>query len=190
MKKRTWAAKLAAMAMSMILAASLTAPAMAASSGTQTNPTTNVTGTYEGSGGAVYSYSYSWGSMKFTYQAGSGTWDPDTHTVKAGSGSGTPTWTCAAGANHIKVINHSNRDVTATLTFEAKKAGFKGAFSELDSTQGYTTMSFDILSAVGTAYDAAPSHTVRFSPTTDSAGLSEGETDVVLGTITLSVKGK
>lgn len=141
------------------------------------DPVKDVTGTYGDGGKPVYSYSYAWGSMEFTYNgAAEGTWNPETHQFEGEAGEAG--WTCKTGANEIKVINHSNAAVKVNLTFDSAKEGI---------SFGFTENGFTIPSAVGTAVDAAPSHTVKAGPTDDCGGLQAGDTGVKLGTITLKV---
>lgn len=169
--------------MASVMALAMSVPAFAAD-----NPTKDVTGTYTGesTGEAVYSYTYAFGSMRFNYKAAGtnkGTWDPKTHSYLEGTGGGTTEggWTMEdANANKISVTNHSNAPVKVQLSFESKKEGIKFGFSENN---------FTIASAEGTAVDAAPKKEVTAGPTSDCGGLAAGDTDVVLGTITLRVVG-
>lgn len=120
--------------MAAALSLSMTATAFAADetitqAGGSTAPH-NVTGTYvQGSeADTVYSVDVKWGSMEFTYTAaGEGTWDPATHAYD-GQGED-PGW--ASTGNDITVTNHSNKAVTATLTFApaAAYAGIAGSFT-------------------------------------------------------------
>lgn len=173
--------RLGAACLASVMALAMSAPAFAAG-----NPTKDVTGTYTGesTGEAVYSYTYGFGSMKFNYKAAGtnkGTWDPETHTYSGGGGTTEGGWTMEdANANKISVTNHSNAPVKVQLSFESKKEGIKFGFSENN---------FTIASAEGTAVDAAPKKEVTAGPTSDCGGLSAGDTDVVLGTITLRVVG-
>lgn len=73
----------------------------------------------------VYSVDVEWGAMTFQYE--SSTWDPETH--KAKEGAGWKVYDSEAdealeetehAINEIKVTNHSNAGVWATLTYAAK----------------------------------------------------------------------
>lgn len=172
-----------------VMALAMSVPAFAADEPPKDasgNPIKDVTGTYTGesTGEAVYSYSYAFGSMKFNYKAAGtnkGTWDPKTHEYTGGGGTAAGGWTMEdANANKISVTNHSNAPVRVQLSFESKKEGIKFGFSENN---------FTIASAEGTTVDAAPKKEVTAGPTSDCGGLAAGETNVVLGTITLRVVG-
>lgn len=96
----------------------------------------------------VYSVDVEWGAMTFQYE--NSTWDPETHTSKPGAG-----WQVYDSAtdkvkvgddgaavtedaiNEIKVTNHSNAGVWATLTYagEAAHSGTTGDFSFTTGTE-------------------------------------------------------
>ncbi len=158
----------------MVLGSSLTAFAAEA-------PSATVTGSYTGdSGKPVYSCSYSFGSMHFNYSGGSqGTWDPKTHEFSGEASSGG--WTCADGADEVTIINHSNGAIAVRMEFQSAKEGIKFGFSQ---------PTFDIETAVGTTYANAPQKTVTVGPLADCGGLSEGETNVTLGTVLVHVSAK
>ena len=115
-----------------------------------------VKGTYAAGSASseVLSVDITWGSMEFTYTGASqGTWDPKTHSY---TGITTAGWSCESGANVIKVTNHSNVDITASMNYasDAAYSGINGEFSK---------NSVVLASAVG--------HTVTDAPT-DSAELT------------------
>lgn len=100
-------------------------------------------------GSTVYSVEITWGEMEFTYTAAAeGTWDPTTHTYDNGEGGGN--WT--ANGNTVKVTNHSNTDVTATLTYTAAE-GFTGIDGRFDNA------SLPLATAVNTSVENAPNAT-------------------------------
>ena len=88
----------------------------------------------------VYSVDVEWGAMTFRYE--NSTWDPETHTSQDGAG-----WQVYDSVadealeetehtiNEIKVTNHSNAGVWATLDYAGKQegttdyTGIKGAFT-------------------------------------------------------------
>lgn len=119
-----------------------------------------VKGTYAAGSASseVLSVDITWGSMEFTYTGASqGTWNPKTHSY---TGTTTAGWSCESGANVIKVTNHSNVDVIASMSYasEAAYSGINGEFSKNSVT-----------------LDSAVGHTVADAPT-DSAELTlEGE---------------
>lgn len=149
-----------------------------ASASSTTPPTHDVTGTYAGNTGTpVYSFRYQWGDMKFKYSGGGqGTWNPATHSYTGEADAGG--WTAVGGSDEITVWNDSNAEVQVTLTFAPAKSGIKFGFGE---------PRFTLASAVGTTKENAPSKTTFVGPMDDSAGLSAGDTDVKLGTVTLTV---
>ncbi len=172
--------KLSVIIASAVLALTSTLTAFAAEGGT-TDPTKDVTGSYTGAAGTpVYEYSYSFGDMKFNYSgATSGTWNPDTHQFEGGESKGG--WSCTSGADEITVINHSNAPINVVLQFTSAIDGVKF---------GFTEPNFELASAVGTDVANAPKKTVRVGAMNDSAGLSEGQTNVKVGTVTLHVTAK
>ncbi len=143
----------------------------------------DVTATYKTSssgstgGGTVYSVDIAWGDMAFTYTAGSaGTWDPATHSVTGGTGGA---WKAdSEGGNKITVTNHSNAEVTATLTYTAETA-----FNGISGTFGNATL--NLATAVGTTPSTAPSDytTLSLSGKLDS-GTANG---TKIGTITVTL---
>lgn len=84
------------------------------------NATNNVTATYAATANdesAVYYVDVTFGAMAFTYTDAAKTWNPSTHKYELQGAEGA--WTCADGANKITVTNHSNKGVTATLSYAA-----------------------------------------------------------------------
>lgn len=88
----------------------------------------------------VYSVDVEWGAMTFQWE--NSTWDPETHTKKTGAGwkvyddtNGKALDVTEDAINEIKVTNHSNAPVWATLNY-ASEADFAadttGAFSYVD----------------------------------------------------------
>lgn len=117
----------------------------------------NVAGVYESTGTVAtkVSVDIAWTDMLFTYTEGSqGTWDPSTHTyVGAKSGS----WSDDAT---ITVTNHSNTDITATLSFESNEDTVTGVFTETSGTEGDNILNLD--SADGLTVENAPSASASF----------------------------
>ncbi len=105
----------------------------------------------------VYSVDVEWGAMTFQYE--SSTWDPETHTTEEGAG-----WKVydseadeavvdADGndvkehaINEIKVTNHSNAGVWATLTYAAKD-GYTDTTGDFSFTKGTEDGDDDALTA-------------------------------------------
>ncbi len=161
-------------------AAATTTDNITTTGGTATH---DVTATYRTSssgstgGGTVYSVDIAWGDMAFTYTAGSaGTWDPATHSVAGGtSGAWTPD---SSDGNKITVTNHSNAEVTASLTYTPV-----AAFSGITGT--FSNATLNLATAVGTAVSAAPSNYTTLSL---SGALASGTADnTKIGTITVTL---
>lgn len=121
----------------------------------------------------VYSVDVEWGAMTFRYE--NSTWDPETHTSQDGAG-----WQVydddaeealeetEHAINEIKVTNHSNADVWATLNYEGEAAytGIKGAFS-------YTADKHENVATALTAATADGSVPAYLTLTTAKNGLGE-----------------
>lgn len=138
-----------------------------------------VKGTYVAGGSAatVYSVDIAWGSMEFTYTDVSvGTWNPDNHKY---DGAEEAKWSCAAGADKIKVTNHSNADVTVNFKYESDEAynGITGTFSDNSSLK--------LDSAVNTEFSNAPSGSVTLG--LKGALSSEKTTSTKIGTVTVTL---
>lgn len=103
----------------------------------------------------VYSVDVEWGAMTFQYE--NSTWDPETHTKTTGAGwqvydseadkvvvndDGTKVEEHAI--NEIKVTNHSNDKVWATLSY-AKEAAYTGTDGKFSFTTGTETGDTDAL---------------------------------------------
>lgn len=93
---------------------------------------TDVKATYSSGGTAsiVYSVDVAWGSMEFTYNdANPGVWNPSTHVY---DGVAPASWTFAANANKITLINHSNTDISTALSYTpgGSYSGVTGLFSK------------------------------------------------------------
>ena len=95
----------------------------------------------------VYAVDIEWGSMEFEYKSAGTTWDPDKHEYVTTTEA---SWT--ESGNDITVTNHSNKPITATLSYTADTA-----HPEIDGT--FTVESRTLASAVGTVKDEAPSFT-------------------------------
>lgn len=115
-----------------------------------------VKGTYAAGSASseVLSIDITWGSMEFTYTGASqGTWDPKTHSY---TGITTAGWSCESGANVIKVTNHSNVGITASMNYASETA-----YSDINGE--FSKNSVTLASAVDSDYENAP---------TDSAELT------------------
>lgn len=100
----------------------------------------------------VYSVDITWGNMQYTYTIDSeGTWNPSTHQFVGASGEGE--WSCAEGANQVKVTNHSNAAVKASFKYAAEEG-----YDEISGT--FNKNIADLATAEGTAVEEAPTETV------------------------------
>ena len=98
----------------------------------------------------VVSADISWGSLVFEYKdAIEGTWNPNTHQFDNYVAA---RWECDTNANAITVTNHSNANISVSLTY-TNYAAFSGVTGTFDKP------SFTLESAVGTSRNAAPSQT-------------------------------
>lgn len=143
----------------------------------------DVTATYDagsggGSGGGstiVYSVNIEWGAMEFTYTAASaGKWNPDTHTY----GTGTKASWSSNGSNTVKITNHSNAAVTATLSYKSA-AGFENITGTFDKA------TIDLATAVGTAVGSAPTATAKLTLAGELASTTTANTTIGTVTVTL-----
>ena len=98
----------------------------------------------------VVSADISWGSLVFEYKdAVEGTWNPTTHQFDNYVAA---RWECVTNANAITVTNHSNTNISVSLTYTNYSA-FSGLTGSFDKS------SFTLESAVGTSRNAAPTQT-------------------------------
>lgn len=135
----------------------------------------------------VYSVDVEWGAMTFQYE--NSTWDPETHTKTTGAGwqvydsvndkalvndDGTKVEEDAI--NEIKVTNHSNGKVWATLSY-AKEAAYTDTDGKFSFTTGTETGDSDVLT------DAASDGSVPAYLALDTA--DNAETEGAAGTPTV-----
>ena len=163
-------------ALAAVMAIGMSVPAFAAEMNMP------VYGTYSEAGTAdkVIAYAYQApDSMSFTYsEASLGTWNPETHEYEGAGGEGG--WT-ADGDVSVTIINHSNTAIrvrpayTAEVGREAVKVGF-------------SKPNFTIATAVGTEVAEAPSDSFTVGIVEESAGLTSGDDNVLLGHVTLRVE--
>ena len=137
---------------------------------------TYVDGTSGGAGGTVYSVVIDWGDMAFTYTEEAGVWNPETHQT---TGAGGGIWSVNnSGGNKIKVTNHSNKEITATINY-TPAAGYGDISGKFDQT------SLTLQSAVGTAVSSAPSGSTALS--LEGALDSNTAANTTIGTITVTL---
>ena len=106
----------------------------------------------------VYEVTVNWGNMQFDYNVDTlKTWNTKTHSYETKATSEGKWEVHSKDANLIKVTNHSNAGITASLEYE-------GTLDDNDTIQGSFTDSennpcetISLPSAVGTTFDNAPS---------------------------------
>ena len=127
----------------------------------------------------VVSADISWGSLVFEYKdAVEGTWNPTTHQFDNYVAA---RWECVTNANAITVTNHSNTNISVSLTYTNYSA-FSGLTGSFDKS------SFTLESAVGTSRNAAPTQTAYLtlsgtfvpSGTASSNGYAVGAVTVII----------
>ncbi len=77
----------------------------------------------------IFSADIEWGSMEFEYS--DGIWNPSTHKYENGG------WTCADGANTVKVSNYGDMDITAKYSYlsDDEYSAITGSFKDEDSNE-------------------------------------------------------
>lgn len=141
----------------------------------------DVTATYRadssgGAGGTVYSVDITWGDMAFTYTAAAGTWDPATHTTTGAEGG---VWTVDnKDGNKIKVTNHSNAEITASIAY-TPAPGYDSISGSFDKT------SLVLATAVDTEVSNAPNDSAALTLT--GALDSKTTANTTIGTITVTL---
>lgn len=173
---------------SVVVAAMLLSTSMTALAATidtaQGTASKEVTATYvnEVTTPDVYDVDIAWDAMEFTYTiSGTYVWDSEAHEYQDNTSTA---WT--SSENTVTVTNHSNKSVTATLTYDnAENDAITGEFSyeasDLDTSDGIT-----LATAEGTAYENADAFVATL--TLDGA-LSETETEgfQLIGYVTITL---
>ena len=175
--------KLAAAALTITMALSMSTPAYATEIGGLTNGSADIKATYEAgttTKDTVYSVDIEWGSLEYTYSPNvKKVWDPDELIYKEIDTDG-PSWTCSDGADKIKVTNNSNAPITESLSYEPVSGGsvsyVEGAFDKKD---------IRLESAEGTTVDNAPSDTATLELTGELK--SDATTATKIGTVKVEI---
>ena len=161
----------------MILTLTATAFATAADKKVGEDTNINVTANYTGivDEAAVYSVDVTWTSTVYTYTATqTKDWNPATHTydtvVEGAWGDVTST--------DVTVVNHSNKPVTAQVTFASNNLA--GVNTQLSNGSAV------LAAGVVDQYDAAASLTATLSVSGEPE-FAEGETTLNIGTITVAL---
>ena len=117
------------------------------------------------------------GAMEFTYSVGGNkVWNAQTHQYTVTDA--TSGW--SENGNIVKVTNHSNVNVSATLGFTADVVDVVGTFTEASGTENDSVL--ELATAVGTTHENAPTATANF-------GISGAaiDADKTLGTTTVTI---
>lgn len=137
---------------------------------------TYVDGSSGGAGGTVYSVDITWGDMAFTYTAEAGIWDPAKHAYTDAKGGA---WTVDnKDGNKIKVTNHSNAEITASIDY-TPAPGYDSISGSFDKT------SLVLATAVDTEVSNAPNDSAALTLT--GALDSAATTSTKIGTITVTL---
>ena len=137
---------------------------------------TYVDGSSGGTGGTVYSVDITWGDMAFTYTAEAGIWDPANHTYTGAEGG---VWTVdSKDGNKIKVTNHSNAEITASIDY-TPAPGYDSISGSFDKT------SLVLATPVDTEVSNAPNDSAEL--TLSGALASTATTSTKIGTITVTL---
>ena len=140
---------------------------------------TYVDGSSGGAGGAgttVYNVDITWGDMAFTYTAEAGIWDPANHTYTGAEGGA---WTVDnKDGNKIKVTNHSNAEITASIDY-TPAPGYDSISGSFDKT------SLVLATAVDTEVSNAPNDSAALTLT--GALGSDTTANTTIGTITVTL---
>ena len=129
-----------------------------------------------GAGGTVYNVDITWGDMAFTYTAAAGIWDPTNHTYTDAKGGA---WTVDnKDGNKIKVTNHSNAEITASIDY-TPAPGYDSISGSFDKT------SLVLATAVDTEVSNAPNDSAALTLT--GALGSDTTANTTIGTITVTL---
>lgn len=167
--------KLVSLMMAVLLTGVL--PCMAFAVGAGETATHDVTGQYKSGGesSVVYSVDISWDDMSFTYtDAFKGTWNPTMHQYE---GATPASWSPESAT--IQVTNHSNTEITATLSYQAE-SGCESA-TLIFSEASVTVESAD--NGEGGQAGVAKEKSLTVTPN----GSLPAQTDGKIGTITILV---
>ena len=135
-----------------------------------------------GSGGIVYSVDITWDAMEFTYTEGeAGAWLPEEHQYAPNEKA---IW--SSTSNTVKITNHSNTAITATLSYTAA-AGYTSITGAFYETSGNANDGVLALStAVGTTFANAPTASASLMLSGKLDSTTAAKTTVGTVTVTLS----
>ena len=101
----------------------------------------------------TYNVEVTWGSLEYVYSSGI-TQKWNSNTLKFEMTDGTAAWSCALGADQIKITNNSNTAITAALAYSQTDSSVSGSFDQSKINLG---------TAEGTAAGAGPSGTATLT---------------------------
>lgn len=146
--------------------------------------TINVQAKYEGGITIpdVISVDVVWGEMQFTYSVGgTKTWNADSHTYTNNSEAG---W--VSSGNTVKLTNHSNVDVKAALSFDAKTE-YNGITGTFKYDNGKSAEGGVITLNAGVEYEPDVADYVNATLTLSGELASSVITSTSVGTITVTI---
>ena len=151
--------KAIAAALTLTLSLSMGTAVYAEGSSMPTSNSTEIKATYQTGtvkNDAVYSVDIEWGNLAYTYDSGKmKTWNP-TELKYEIKDTGASAWSCAEGADKIKVTNNSNVGITAKLSYSPEYTLVEG---KLDRNK------INLNSAEGTEVGEGPSGTATLALT-------------------------
>ena len=167
--------KLAAAALTLTMAFSMSTPAYAAGNIAVDQASADIKASYQEGNTLtenVYSVDVNWGSLEYTYHPSkTKTWN--TETLKYDT-KGNPYWECDNDQNKITVTNHSNKAISANFEYEQVNESVDGTFNQTK---------INLKSAVGTDVDGAPTGTATLSL---SGSMAEDD-NKVLGNVKVTI---
>lgn len=167
--------KLAAAALTLTMAFSMSTPAYAAGNIAVDQASADIKASYQEGNTLtenVYSVDVNWGSLEYTYHPSkTKTWN--TETLKYDT-KGDPYWGCDNDQNKITVTNHSNAAISAKLEYTQTNADVTGSFDQ---------SKINLKSADGTTVDEAPTGTATLT----LGGKMAENAESVLGNVKVTI---
>lgn len=142
----------------------------------------DVEGEYTSQPETVYSVEISWGNMEFQYKM-TGSYNPSTHDYNSTS---SDVWNIGATGNRITVKNHSNTDITATLSYSKTLNTVTGIFKDA-TTGGQAKNTLNAGTAIGTKRANPPSDSAYLQLNGNPGENYKNSNGMVLGEITVRI---